>query len=204
MASGMRVDGYMLFLPPDPIKSRFIMLDEATKTFHDVDLETALLGNPASWKQTGVSPSILGDQLAIVFPNQLDDSRKADLEEHGYDPNFRIGRLVLIDRHEGETVYGKIIAKVNVKPIDKSLMSWEILINMKDALLVEEMKNGLCGRLWGIPHATRGPVTSGQVLDNMPRPWLVEPVALNYKLDKVFAAGQYVREGDVAWQLRGN
>ena len=202
MAPGMEAEGYFLFIPPDPIKSHFVMLDEATKTFHDVDLETASLDNPASWKQTGVSPSILGKELAIVFPNPLDDSQKAELEERGYDPNFSVGRLVSVDRHEGKNVYGRIIAKVNVKPLDQNAMSWEGLTDMKGAVLAEEMRNGLCGRLWGLPNATQGFVTSRKILDNMPRKWHVDPVALNYELDKIFAAGQHVRKGDIAWHLR--
>ena len=204
MPRGMEAEGYLLFIPPDPIKSRFVMLDEATKTFHDVDLETALLGNPASWKQTGVSPSILGNELAIVFPTPLGDSQKAELEGHDYDPNFSVGRLVSVDRHEGNKVYGKIIAKVNVKPLNQNAMSWEGLTNMKGAVLAEEMRNGLCGRLWGLPNATQGFVTSREILDKMPRKWHVDPVALNYELDKMFAAGQHVRKGEIAWHLRSS
>ena len=204
MVRGMEAEGYLLFIPPDPIKSHFVMLDEATKTFHDVDLENPLLGNPASWKQTGVSPSILGNELAIVFPTPLGDSQKAELEGHDYDPNFSVGRLVSVDRHEGNKMYGKIIAKVNVKPLNQNAMSWEGLTNMKGAVLAEEMRNGLCGRLWGLPNATQGFVTSREILDKMPRKWHVDPVALNYELDKIFAAGQHVRKGEIAWHLRSS
>lgn len=196
----MEAEGYLLFIPPDPIRSRFVMLDEATSTFHDVDLETPELGNPASWKQTGVSPSVLGKELAIVFPVPLDDSRKAQMAAHGYDPDFQVGRLVSIERREGRKVYGRVIAKVNVKPFPQVHMSWEGLID-KGEVLPREMKNGLCGRLWGAPNPSQGFVTSMEVLDNMPRRWHVDPVALNFELDRMFAAGKRVRKGDIAWLL---
>jgi len=87
----MQAAGYLLYIPPDPIRSRFVLLDEVTNTFHDVDLETPLLGNPASWKATGVSPSVLGQNLAIVFPHPLDEDHRAELREQGYGPEFQVG-----------------------------------------------------------------------------------------------------------------
>jgi hypothetical protein len=200
----MQAEGYFLYIPPDPVKSRFVMLDEITNTFHDVDLETPLLGNPASWKATGVSPTVLGQHLAIVFPNPLDADHKAQLGEQGYNPEFQVGRLVSVDRRESKKVYGKIIAKVNVKPLPEGFMSWQGLKEKKGAILPNEMKNGLCGRLWGRPNAGTDLVTSRDILDNMPRKWHIDPVALNYELDRIFAAGERIRRGDVIWVLKGN
>lgn len=200
----MQAEGYVLYIPPDPIRPRFVMLDEITRTFYDVDLETPQLGNPVSWKSTGVSRSTLGQNLALVFPNPLDDTGKAELQRTGYNPDFQVGRLVSVARREGRKIYGRIVAKVNVKPVPKRMMSWEGLKAKKGAVLANEMRNGLCGRLWGRPNASVGFVTPRSILDNMPRKWHVDPRALNYELDRIFAAGERIRKGEVTWVLAGN
>jgi hypothetical protein len=195
--------GYFLYLPPTPIKSRFVMLEETTKTFYDVDTQTPLLQNPASWATAGISPSELGPRPAIVFPIPLSDESKQILAEKGHDPGFMVGRLVSIESQEGKKVFAKPVGKVNVKPFPEHVMSWTALESMKGPVLSSEMKNGLMERLWGW-HEDSGAeaapfVTSNDVLDKMLRKWHIDPVALNFELDGVFASGKRIQEGEIMW-----
>jgi hypothetical protein len=198
----MEAPGYLLYLPPMPIKSRFVMLEETTNTFYDVDTQTPLLGNPASRVTTGLSPSLLGSRPAIVFLNPLGESRKKVLRDEGFNPEFVIGKPVSIESQEGKNVFAKVVGRVNVKPLPQSLMSWEVLKTMKGAALPDEMENGLLGKLWGGEDrsAVGGTdfVTPRPVLDNMPRKWHVDPAALNTELDGIFTAGKKIQEGELA------
>ncbi|KAJ9668257.1 hypothetical protein H2201_001687 [Coniosporium apollinis] len=118
----MQAPSFLLYLPPTPIKPRFV-LEEATKTFYDVDTQTHLLKNPASWVTTGLSRSVLGSKPAIVFPNPLNEASKSIIRAEGLDPEFMVGRLVSIERQDGMDVFGKVIGKVNVRPLSGDQMN---------------------------------------------------------------------------------
>ena len=199
--------GYFLYLPPTPIKSRFVMLEETTKTFYDVDTQTPLLGNPASWATTGLSPSVLGSKPAIVFPIPLNEISKMILRDEGFNPEFMVGRLVSIESQDGMNVFAKVVGRVNVRPLPQNMMSWEALKTKKGDVLPDEMKNGLLGRLWGGQNedavGAAGFVTPRDVLDNMPRKWHIDPAALNTELDGNFAAGKRIKEGELTWMMEG-
>ena len=133
----MEVPAYYLYLPPTPIKARFVMLEESTKTFYDVDTITSELGNPSTWTYLGLSPSIVGQRPAIIIPNRLNDDWQKRLIEKGrkenvsVNPNFEVGRLVSVERQEGNVVFAKILGKVNICPCKPNVMSWEGLKDEK-------------------------------------------------------------------------
>lgn len=194
------------------MKPRFVMLEEESSRFYDVDLETALLDNPADWVQNGIYPEKVagkGKGLAIIFPTPLDDMKKTELKDRGYKPNFQVGRLVALDVFRAintpQTVVplkGKTIGKVNVAPFDSAMVSWPLLKEKKGPVLPDEMKAGLLGKLWGHdrPSYTGSEfVTSLNVLENMPRRWHRDPRALNYELDNMFAVGKELASAD--WVL---
>ena len=118
---------FFLYLPPQPVRSRFVLLDETTNTFHTVDITTPDLGSTPQWK----SPRA---KLAIVFQvTPADDGRKAGLPvREESDPEVRVGNLVSIDQRDGKTVNGKIVARVNVRPLAAHQMSWEGLSKKKE------------------------------------------------------------------------
>jgi hypothetical protein len=204
----MEAPAFYLHLPPTPVKGRFVMLEESTKTFYDVDTVTPLLGNPASWAITGLSPSILGaNRLAIVVPNHLNAEWRATLVKQGpmpdgqpYNPDFEVARLVSITGRTDKIIHAKVLGKVNICPFKSDLMSFDKIKVMKGSVLPDEMRNGLLGKLYGGLNPGK-PFVHPEVLDKMPRKWHVDAAALNYELDGIFASGLEVKQGSVKWLL---
>lgn len=203
----MQAPGYFLDLPPTPIRSRFVLLEETTKRFYDVDTETSLLNNPPSWKSDGLSSSSLGGELAVIIPNSLSDDSKVRLAKLGQrEPRFKsadfeTGLLVVITRREGDEVYADIRGRVNVCPFKETVMSWEKLEYMKGQVLTDELKNGLLGRVYAgtsVAHQFVHPM----VLDGMPRRWHTDAAVMSAELDHMFASGRIVNKGDVKWMLK--
>ena len=197
---GIKAPAYHLYLPPTSIKPRFVMVEESTHTFYDVDTITPRLGNPSSWAQSGLSRNLLGSPLAIVITQELNADEKATLSGRGYVPNFDTATLVKITSQVGDTIHAKSLGKANICQFPPGKMSWEILKDMKGAVLPDEMKNGLLGKLYGGLHPQRAFVHP-EVLAKMPRKWHIDAEALNYELDGIFASGLLVPKGQVRWVL---
>lgn len=184
--------GFELYLPPTPFKSRFVMLNDSTQIFYDVDYETSLLGNKSAWSD--LAPETLKDP-AIVFPPEQRDYAKSG--------EFAIGFLVSILRREVGRTVAKKLGRVNVKPFEKRLMNWSALKATKGEELPNEMQAGLLRNLWNkrtaslhsIPY-----VTESSVLDAMPRKWHLDGAALNYELDSIFAGGAWLDDSHI-WEV---
>ncbi|KAJ9652922.1 hypothetical protein H2198_007875 [Neophaeococcomyces mojaviensis] len=194
-------------LPPtNPVKQRFVMLEESTKTFYDIGTETARLGNDSTWISANLSSSALGSDVAIVIPNRLDEYWKRQLAAQprensaSYDPDFEIGLLVSVKRREGKTVFADIVAKVNVRPLGAKQMSWELVKEWKKYVLADELRNGLLAKVYGRVGEDR-PFVHAEKLAGMPRRWHVDAAVLNEELDSLFASGMVVKAGDVGWVL---
>lgn len=108
--------GFELYLPPTPFQSRFIMLNNSTQIFYDIDYETTLLGNKTAWSDLALET--LKDP-AIVFP-----PKQRDYAKNGA---FIIGFLVSILKREGRRIVAKKLERINVKPFDERLMNWSVL-----------------------------------------------------------------------------
>jgi len=177
-----RSSGFELYLPPTSFKSRFVMFDNSKQIFYDIDYETAQLGNNTPWSR--LAPETLRDP-AIVFPPEHCDMLEI--------MKFATGFLVSILRREGDKFIAKKLGRVNVKPVEPKYMNWSALTTWKGEELANEMKAGLLKRMWdrraGFTSRVVPYVTSGNVLDEMPRKWHEDGAALNYELDRIFAAG---------------
>jgi hypothetical protein len=208
----MEAPGFLLCLPPTPVKARFVMLEESSKIFYDVDCMFPLLKNPSSWATTGISSALLGaERLAIVVPDRLNAEWRTNLAKQGplpdgrpYNPDFEVARLVGIAAQEqqagGKVIRGKVLGKVNVRPYSTDVMSFATLESMKPSVLVDEVKNGLLGKLYG-GSAPEKPSTNPQALESTSGKWRVDAAALNYELDGFFAAGVEIKQGSAKWLL---
>jgi hypothetical protein len=184
--------GFKLYLPPTPFSNppayaRFVMLDDSTETFYDVDYQTELLGNTTPW--TALALHKVRDP-AIVFPPEQCDMLQTMA--------FATGFLVSIERRDREIFVAKKIGRVNVKPLEEKHMNWAALESSKGGELPMEMRAGLLRRIWNRrPSATSQPiayVTPRAILEGMPRQWYQDGAALNYELDQVFAGGAPIGE----------
>lgn len=212
MPSALEARGFYLYLPPSRIGTRFIMLEESSKTFYEVDAQTPRLGNPTSWEESGFSSTNFGRDLAIVIPNTLDPAYKSRIasrefpQEFGVgktktlNPQFEVGTLVAISRSEGNTIYGEVLGRVNINPSE--YITWSAMQNMKGSVLSDEMRNGLLGSLWGNRHVDRK-VMHLDILAEMPRKWHEDPVVLSNELDNMFASGHAIPQGEVFWVVAG-
>lgn len=204
--------GFYLYIPPSRIKTRFIMLEESSKTFYEVDAQTPRLGNPTSWEESGFSSMDFGRDLAIVIPNTLGPEYKSRIasrefpQEFGVgktktlNPQFEVGTLVAISRSEGNTIHGEVLGRVNINP--SRFLTWSAMENMKHNVLSDEMRNGLLGSLWGNRHVDRK-VVHPDILAEMPRKWHDDPVILSKELDDMFASGHAIPQGEVSWVVAG-
>jgi hypothetical protein len=180
--------GFELYLPPTPFKSRFIMLNELTSTFYDVDYATPTICNTMEWKDLALEsiqdPAIiLADGVPVI---NRPDERMGSL-----------GVLVSINRRTERTLFATYIGRVLVRMFPASLMNWEALAKMKGAARAGEIKAGLMRRLWnrrpGVPQSSGPPwVTSPEILDTMPGRWREDGAALNYELDYMFASSRHI------------
>ena len=184
----------------DIINTRFVLLEESTKTFYDVDAKTPRLGNPSSWEVSGLSNVILGDRLAIVIPDSLDEEREAKIKE-GLNLESVVGKLVSIQTTGDKTVRAKVLGRVFVKPFQPEQMSWEILEDMYSRpVLPDEMKNGLLGSLWVGLHPDRKEIHPKKSA-NLSRKWNTKPRTLSAELYDMFAAGEKIENGRLHWEL---
>ena len=176
---GIETAAYRLYLPPTPIKPRFIMLEESSHSFYDV--------KTTSWAQSSLSPALFGSPLALV------------MTEHP--TTGHTGTLVVITSQDGDTIHAKPLGKAYVSPYPPEVVSWEKLAEMKGGVVLpDEMKNGLLGKLYGGLDPGR-PFVHPEILEKMPRRWHVDAAALNYELDGMFASGLLVPRGQVRWVL---
>jgi hypothetical protein len=186
-AGGLHINahGFELYLPPTPFKSRFVMLDELTSTFYDVDYATPTIGNTMQWED--LAPESIQDPaiiLADAVPGQ--DERIGSL-----------GVLVSITRRTEQTFFATYLGRVFVRKLPASLMNWEALTQTKGADCVGEMRAGLMSRLWNrrsdVPQLSGPPwVTSPEILDTMPGRWREDGAALNYELHYMFASSRHI------------
>jgi hypothetical protein len=179
--------GFELYLPPTPFSSppayaRFVMLDDSTQKFYDVDYQTELLGNTTPW--TALALHQVRDP-AIVFPPEQCDMLEI--------MKFATGFLVSIECRDREMFVAKKIGSVNVKLMEEKLMNWAALRSLKGDELPAEMRVGLLRRVWNKrPNAASQSipyVTPRLTLDDMPKHWHRDGAALNYELDQIFAGG---------------
>jgi hypothetical protein len=189
-AEGLHINahGFELYLPPTPFKPRFVMLDELTSTFYDVDYASQTIGNTMQWKDLAAEsiqdPAIiLADHVPVM--NGQDERIGA------------LGVLVSITRRTEQTLFATYLGRVFIRKYPANLMNWEALTQRKGATLVNEMRAGLMSRLWNrrpeIPQLSGPPwVTSPKVLDTMPRRWHEDGAALNYELDYTFASSRLI------------
>lgn len=202
----MQALGYILSLPPTPIRSRFVLIEETTKRFYDVDTATRLLQNPESWESDGLSPASLGRDLAIVIPDSLSDDSRERLASMGRTEaqfksvDFETGLLVAITRREGNNIYADVRGRVNVCPFQENVMSWKKLEDMKGQVLVDELRNGLLERVYTSVDS-ESKLVHAAVLNKMPRKWHIDAAAMSAELYHMFASGRVVKKGDVRWML---
>ena len=172
--------GFELYLPPTSIEPRFIMLDELTSTFYDVDYSTPEISNTVQWQtialETVVDPAIVMQML----PDHLG--------------NGALGLLVSITRREDDVFFATYLGQVWVKRHDPRF-NWEAVAHQKGQALSDEMRTGLMSQLWNRrPSATRAAdhayVTSRDVLDRMTNRWHEDGAALNYELDYMWASSR--------------
>jgi hypothetical protein len=189
-AAGLHINahGFELYLPPTPFKSRFIMLDELTSTFYDVDYATPTIGNTMQWED--LAPESIQDP-AIILADAVPviDGRDERIGS--------LGVLVSITRRTEQTIFATYLGRVFVRKLPASLMNWEALTQTKGADRVGEMRAGLMSRLWnrrpGVPQLSGPPwVTSLEILDTMPGRWREDGAALNYELDYTFASSRHI------------
>lgn len=197
MASGSQTgtiefisSGFELYLPPTQFSSRFVMYDDSTDTFYNVDYETQLLQNTIPWADLAIQTIT---DPAIAFPPE----QSSMLKPPPQGMQFATGMLVSVLRREGHTIVARKLGRVNVKPLPAALMSWPGLVEKKGPVLPREMRAGLMRKLWNRrPGARELPITyvaSSDILDNMPRKWHTDGAALNYELDNIFSAGKAIR-----------
>jgi hypothetical protein len=189
-AAGLHINapGFELYLPPTPFNSRFVMLDELTSTFYDVDYATPIIGNTMEWKD--LAPESIQDP-AIILADSVPVMDRRD-ERVG-----SLGVLVSITRRTEQTLFATYLGRVFVRMFPANLMNWEALTKMKGAARAGEMRAGLMGRLWnrrlGVPQSSGPPwVTSPEILDTMPGRWREDGAALNYELDYTFASSRHI------------
>lgn len=202
----MQASGYFLNLPPTPIRSRFVLIEETTKRFYDIDTATPLLKNPESWESDGLSSANVGRDLAIVIPESLSDDSRARLASLGRaEPQFKsvdfeIGLLVAITRREGDNVYADVKGRVNVCPFKEMVMSWEKLGDMKGKVMVDKLRNGLLEQLYSGENSAHEFVHT-EVSHEMSQEWHSDATVMSAELYHMFASGRIVKKGDVRWML---
>jgi hypothetical protein len=182
-AAGLHINAHAfeLYLPPTPFKSRFIMLDEPTAEFYDVDYATPIAGNTVPWGN--LAPEGIQDPAIVL----ADDSRDERIGS--------MGVLVAVTRRTEQTIFATYLGRVCVRKFPASIINWDVLTERKSAAHAEEMRAGLMGRLWnrrpGVPQSSGPPwVTSPEILDTMPGRWRQDGAALNHELDYNFASGR--------------
>ena len=180
--------GFELYVPPTPFSSppaptRFVMLDDLNDVFYDIDYETPLLGNKTPWTELALHTV---PDPAIVFPPEQQDML--------HKMQFATGFLVSIESRSSTLITARKIGRVNVKQLPEKLMNWSALRALKGKELPAEMRAGLLRRIWnrrsGAADHSIPFVTPSRILNDMPRPWHRDAVALNYELDERFAGGK--------------
>jgi hypothetical protein len=173
--------GFELYLPPTPFTSRFVMLDETTSTFFDVDYATPVLQNKVPWKD--LAPENIEDP-AIILPEIVANDRIGAM-----------GLLVSVTRRAENILFATYLGHVFVRQFSADLMNWEALTKMNGPARANAMKAGLMGRLWnrrpGVPHSSGPPwVASHETVDEMPERWREDGAALNHELKYMFASSR--------------
>jgi hypothetical protein len=193
---------FHLHVPPTPLKARFIMLEETSSTFYDVDFITSALKNPPSWTTTGISPSILGTtgrRLALLARpafGEVKSNIMSGSDTSPYDSSFRVAKLVSIDEEFNGTTHATVLGRANLNPFPSSMMSFAHVAQMKPQVIADEIANGLLGKVYGGLHQEREHVHT----ENL-RKWHVDAAALNYELDGLFACGIEIKGQIGRWAL---
>ena len=187
-AEGLHINahGFELYLPPTPFKPRFVMLDELTSTFYDVDYDTPAIGNTMQWKDL-VPESIQDPAIILADHVPAIDSRDERIGT--------LGVLVSITRRTEQTLFATYLGRVFVRKFPTNLMNWEELAQRRDATLVGEMRGGLMSRLWNrrpkIPQLSGPPWVASPT---MPERWREDGAALNHELRYIFASSRHMPE----------
>ena len=189
-AAGLHINahGFELYLPPTPFKPRFVMLNELTSTFYDVDYATPTIGNTMQWKD--LAPESIQDP-AIILADHVPVLDGRD-ERIG-----TLGVLVSVTRRTEQTLFATYLGRVFVRKFPANLMNWEALAQTTGAARAGEMRAGLMSRLWnrrpGVPQLSGPPwVTSPKILATMPGRWREDGAALNYELNYQFASSRHI------------
>lgn len=190
--------GFELHLPPTPFSQppnppRFVMLDDIHQVFYDVAYQPPHSGNTTPWP--ALAAHTIPDPAITFHPHQwtrLQATRSA------------MGFLVSINHRDGDVFHGTIAGTVSVQTLPQNLMNWAALRSLKGPELPAEMRAGLLRRVWNRRPGSRTDavsyVTSGAVLEQMPRPWHRDGAALNWELDERFAGGVLLGEQQ-QWRL---